>query len=53
MAKTSYQNHDRIYRLQRRTARLIFDTDYKHPSLPLFEKLGWLQFIIVLDIFDV
>ena len=39
---TSQQNLDRIHCLQKRVARLILDTDYKHPSLPLFLKLGWL-----------
>ena len=39
---TSQQNLDRIHCLQKRVARLIRDTDYKHPFLPLFLKLGWL-----------
>ena len=39
---TSQQNLDRIHHLQKRAARLLLDTSYKHPSLPLFLKLGWL-----------
>ena len=39
---TSNQNLDRIYHLQKRAAKLILDTDYKHPSLPMFVKLGLL-----------
>ena len=35
---TSKENLDRIHRLH----RLILDTDYKAPSLPLFIKLSWL-----------
>ena len=35
---TSKENLDRIHRLH----RLILDTDYKAPSLPLFTKLSWL-----------
>ena len=39
---TPKQNLDRIYRLQKRAARLILDVDSKAPSLPLFVQLGWL-----------
>ena len=41
---TSQQNLDRIHRLQKKTARLILNQDYKAPSLPLFLQLGWLPF---------
>ena len=37
---TSKENLDRIHRLQKRTARLILDANYKAPSLPLFIKLN-------------
>merc|ERR1712030_201650 len=30
--------------LQKKTARLILNQDYKAPSLPLFLQLGWLPF---------
>ena len=33
---------DRILRLQKRAARIILDTPPDAPSMPLFEKLGWL-----------
>ena len=39
---TSKQNLDRIYRVQKRAARLILGADGKAPSLPLFLQLGWL-----------
>ena len=47
MANTSNQNFDRIYRLQKRIATSIFDTDYKHPSLPLFVKLGVVRLVTI------
>ena len=47
MANTSNQNLHRIYRLQKQTARSIFDTDYKHPSLPLFVNLGIVRLVII------
>ena len=33
---------DRILRLQKRAARIILDMPPDAPSMPLFEKLGWL-----------
>ena len=33
---------DRIYKLQRRAARIITDSEYRAPSGPLFEQLNWL-----------
>ena len=34
---------DRILRLQKRAARIILDMPPDAPSMPLFEKLGWLN----------
>ena len=39
---TSKENLDRIHHLQKKVARLILDREYKAPSLPLFQELGWL-----------
>ena len=33
---------DRIYKLQRRSARIITDSEYQAPSDPLLEQLTWL-----------
>ena len=39
---TSKYQLDRILRLQKRAARIILDMPPDTPSMPLFEKLGWL-----------
>ena len=40
---------DRVFKLQKRAARIILDVAYDAPSLPLFEKLGWLTIYELID----
>ena len=40
--ETSSANMDKLYKLQKRAARIILNAKYDVPSLVLFKKLGWL-----------
>ncbi len=47
--KASNTSVDRLFKLQKRIARSIFDKPYDHPHSDLFKKLNWLEFQNLVD----
>ena len=42
--ETTNSNLEKLFKLQKRVARIILDAQYDSPSNPLFKELGWLTF---------
>ena len=42
---TSSSNLDRIYKLQKRAARIILHADFNTPSAEMFKELNWLPIV--------